>query len=137
MTKADALNILIGIVTLGGSLYIARTMYDKGRQQLTVPQAERLYHILLRFRYYQLIPGLLFALYVAGKIFTPEQNLLNVLFLWTSYNIFLWLKMRWIMKQFRQHKLPADFQTNYVFSQIIGYTGLVSSMLILFRGENL
>lgn len=129
--------IAFGVGTLGGAILVSRRMYARTVNALAPEVQERLGAILKRIRFVQLFPIALLSAYAAAKIFFPSYRLHVIFISWAAYNVYLLFRTRWMMGAFRRAKLPADFQMGYVFSGMIAYSGLVSSLLILYHGGHL
>ncbi len=124
----------VGLVTLCGSFAVSRTMYLRVRRRLGGEDRARLSELNARFRLFAAAPLLMLLVYLLARVFAPNSRLLIIFALWALYNLFLVLKMRWLIAAFHEARLPPGFQLGYIFSRVIAYTGLVSSMLILFEG---
>ena len=137
----DKTTLALGLFTLIGSLVIGFSMEYSGTRSLTDDQRRYLFQVKYETRFFRWVALGLLVVYLAVRLVSrsasPDWNHASVLCLWTSYNLVLWAKMRKMMNAFVDVAFPVNFQISYLFSQIISYTGLVSSMLVLLHGRAL
>ncbi len=129
--------LAIGAGTLGGALIVSKTMYVRTMRKLAPEGRAKVLAILHRFRLFEAFPVILLITYFVTKAVYPDYRLLVIFLSWAAYNVYLLFKMRWVMAAFRRAKVSLDFQVGYVFAGMVAYSGLVSSLLVLYQGGHL
>ena len=135
---SDPIILVSGIVTLVGSIAVSFSMERSAIKTLSAKDCRLFFELKRANRHFRTIALALLVTYLLVRIATRSSSQswsnVNVLFLWTSYNLTLWIKMRRMMSAFADGTFPVYFQISYIFSQITAYIGLVSSMLVLLHG---